>query len=96
VKEQEFLQQLQLDRVTLQMWISETWLAPMERAGETDFSEIDLARALLIKELKADMGVNDQGIGVILHLLDQLHGLRQAMKEFLGQPQEAGASRPQN
>jgi chaperone modulatory protein CbpM len=26
-----------------------------------------------------DLGVNDEGVGVILNLLDQLHGLRRAL-----------------
>jgi hypothetical protein len=29
------------------------------------------------------MGVNDEGIGIILDLLDQVHSLRQAMAETL-------------
>jgi chaperone modulatory protein CbpM len=29
--------------------------------------------------LKEDFGVNDEGIPLILHLLDQIHGLRRSM-----------------
>ncbi|CAJ0862654.1 hypothetical protein AMST5_01509 [freshwater sediment metagenome] len=83
MKRQEFLQHVALDHVTLEMWLTESWLAPAESSGELDFTEIDLARARLILELQKDMGVNDPGVGVILHLLDQLHGLRRAMKELL-------------
>jgi chaperone modulatory protein CbpM len=83
MKRQEFLQHVELDHVTLEMWLTESWLAPAESSGELDFTEIDLARARLILELQKDMGVNDPGVGVILHLLDQLHGLRRAMKELL-------------
>jgi chaperone modulatory protein CbpM len=83
VKEQEFLQHAELDHVTLKAWIGEAWLAPSDSAGEPNFSQIDLARARFILELQRDMGVNDPGVGVILHLLDQLHGLRRAMKELL-------------
>jgi chaperone modulatory protein CbpM len=88
LKEQEFLQHVQLDQITLRAWVAETWLAPAESSGEPEFSEIDLARARLIQQLKKDMGVNDEGIGVILHLLDQLHGIRRAMKELLGTAHE--------
>jgi chaperone modulatory protein CbpM len=83
MKRQEFLQHVALDHVTLEMWLTESWLAPAESSGELDFTEIDLARARLILELQKDMGVNDPGVGVILHLLDQLHGLRCATKELL-------------
>lgn len=33
----------------------------------------DIARMLLIRDLKEDFGVNDESIPVILYLIDQLH-----------------------
>ena len=30
-----------------------------------------------------DLGVNDEGVGVILNLLDQMHGLRRALADIL-------------
>lgn len=83
MKYQEFLQHIEVDRVTLDAWVAEAWLTPNEATGERDFNETDLARARLILELQKDMGVNDPGVGVILHLLDQLHGLRRVMKDLL-------------
>ena len=77
----EFLSRTQLDQETLEVWIGQQWLIPDETAGELAFSEIDLARAKLIRDLKHDMGVNTEGIGIILDLLDQMHSLRQAMAE---------------
>jgi len=44
---------------------------------------MDLARARLIRDLKNDLGVNDEGVGVILHLLDQIHGLRRTLEDLL-------------
>src|SRR5262249_12254478 len=58
-------------------------------------SDIDLARARLIRDLREDFGVNDEGISVILHLVDQMHGLRRSMQGLLdemrarGQPTDA-------
>jgi chaperone modulatory protein CbpM len=83
LKEQEFLQLTRLDHATLRIWIAEAWLAPSETAGEVVFSDLDLARARLILDLKQDMGVNDEGVGVILHLVDQMHGLRRVMSDLL-------------
>jgi chaperone modulatory protein CbpM len=40
---------------------------------------IDLARARLILDLRGAMGINDEGIDVILHLVDQIYGLRCAL-----------------
>jgi chaperone modulatory protein CbpM len=79
----DFLYRAQLDQETLEVWIEEEWLIPSEAADEPAFSEADLARAKLIRDLKHDMGVNDEGIGIILNLLDQMHSLRKAMADML-------------
>lgn len=82
IQEHEFLEKLCIDRHTLQIWIEEKWLLPKESAGGFQFSELDLARAHLIVDLREKMGVNDPGLDVILHLLDQMHGLRRAMSDL--------------
>jgi chaperone modulatory protein CbpM len=46
---------------------------------------VDLARAQLIRDLRDDLGVNDEGISVILHLLDQVHGLRRSMHRLVNE-----------
>ena len=79
----EFLDRAQLDRETLEVWIEEEWLVPGGTATELEFSEADLARAKLIRDLILDLGVNDEGVGVILNLLDQVHGLRKALAGVL-------------
>src|SRR3954447_24174027 len=79
----EFLAIIQLDAEVLQQWMQAGWLLPQEEGRTPNFSEIDLARAQLIRDLKHDLGVNDEGIPVILDLLDQLHGLRRALRELL-------------
>ena len=79
----EFLYRAQLDQETLEVWIAEEWLVPGGTATELLFSEADLARAELILDLKRDLGVNDEGVGVILNLLDQVHSLRTVLAEVL-------------
>ena len=71
----DFLYRAQLDQETLEVWIEEEWLVPGGTAGEPAFSDVDLARVKLIRDLKEDMGVNDEGVGIILNLLDQMHSL---------------------
>jgi chaperone modulatory protein CbpM len=39
------------------------------------------------------MGVNDEGLDVILHLIDQMHGLRRALAEALATMKEKGSGR---
>lgn len=79
----EFLYRAQLDQETLEVWIEEEWLVPGGTETELLFSEADLARAELIRDLKRDLGVNDEGVGVILNLLDQVHSLRTVLAEVL-------------
>ncbi len=87
----DFLERARLDRETLEVWIEEEWLLPGRTADELVFSEMDLARAKLIRDLKHDMGVNDEGVGVILNLLDQIHGLRKVMADLLRSAHEQSA-----
>ena len=70
-----------LDPRMVNAWNEAEWLLPVTARTGFDFSEADLARALLIQELKVDFGVNDEGIAIVLHLLDQLYGLRSLLKD---------------
>jgi len=79
---QEFLSLSGVDQETLDVWIEEEWLIPGDSSAGVSFSDIDVARARLIRDLKNDLGVNDAGVGVILNLLDQLHGLRRTFKQM--------------
>ncbi|MBX6741584.1 MAG: hypothetical protein IRY87_05985 [Acetobacteraceae bacterium] len=78
----EFLLRARIDAASLEAWIEAGWLLPRQAGPERVFSELDLARAWLIRDLRDSMGVNDEGIAVALGLLDQIHGLRQAMRRL--------------
>jgi chaperone modulatory protein CbpM len=79
----EFLMQSQLDNQSLQAWIEAGWLRPRgSRSGE-EFSDIDLARARFISQLRGDVGVNDEAVSIVLDLIDQIHGLRRLVRELL-------------
>jgi chaperone modulatory protein CbpM len=80
---QEFLIRCRVERHTVETWIAAGWLIPPQTEPEPGFSDVELARAQLIRDLREDLGVNDEGISVILHLLDQMHGLRRSMHELL-------------
>ena len=79
---QEFIGRSHLDTRTLNAWVEAEWLVPVASNKTFQFSEADLARARLIRDLKSDFGVNDEGIAIILHLLDQLYGLRCLVRDI--------------
>ncbi len=83
ISRQEFLLRARVDESTLIAWIEEEWIIPRNAAAAPEFAEVDLARAELIRDLKRDLDVNDAGIGVILNLVDQVHGLRRTVAELL-------------
>jgi chaperone modulatory protein CbpM len=82
MNKQEFLTHAGLQVRTLELWLDQRWLVPDQTSAEITFSETDVARAHLIRDLKSDFGVNDEGVDVILHLVDQLHGLRGAFEQL--------------
>jgi len=82
MSKQEFLTSSGLEVQTLEFWLEQQWLIPEESSAGATFSDRDVARARLIGQLKSDFGVNDEGVDVILHLMDQLHGMRRALAQL--------------
>ena len=82
LSKQEFLSLSGMEHDTLNAWIEEEWLIPSGSSVEPSFFDIDVARARLIRDLQLDFGVNDEGVGVILNLVDQLHGMRRTLMEL--------------
>jgi chaperone modulatory protein CbpM len=78
----EFLLAASLEVDTLDAWIEAGWLLPRSGEDNDRFSDIDIARAQLIRDL-AELGVNDEGIPVVLDLVDQLHGLRRTLRDLV-------------
>jgi chaperone modulatory protein CbpM len=79
----EFLMQTHLDARAVEAWIAAGWLRPNGNSASREFSDIDLARARLIAELRGDLGLNDEAIPVVLDLIDQVHGLRRLARALM-------------
>ena len=82
ISKEEFLSLSGIGHEMLNVWMEEEWLIPSGSSPEPSFSEIDIARARLIRDLQVDFGVNDEGVGVILNLVDQLYGMRRTLMEL--------------
>lgn len=79
----EFARQFGIEHRALHVWVERRWII----AEDGILREIDVARARLIRDMQFDLGVNDEGVEIALHLLDQIHDLRRAMgnlREELG------------
>jgi chaperone modulatory protein CbpM len=88
LNKQQFLTRVGLQVQTLELCLDHQWLIPDRTSTEMTFSDADIARAHLIRDLKSDFGVNDEGIDVILHLVDQLPGMRRAFEQLRRDVQE--------
>jgi chaperone modulatory protein CbpM len=75
-----FTSVLRIEVQVVERWVEAGWLAPAREGAALRFSEADVARARLIRDMADEMGVNAEGIAVALSLLDQVHGLRRALR----------------
>jgi chaperone modulatory protein CbpM len=78
----EIVTQVRIEATVLNHWVEVGWLVPRRSDSDQEFSEVDLARAHLIRDLQS-LGANDESIPVILDLVDQLHGVRKLLQEVL-------------
>jgi chaperone modulatory protein CbpM len=92
MKHSDFLVRASIEADVLEAWMAAGWVTPSAQAGEQQFSAIDVARVRLIQDLRGDIGVNDEGVSIILDLIDQLHGLRRT----LGQLRTALRTQPED
>ena len=72
---EEFSREFGIEHRTLHVWVTRRWII----AEGENLREIDVARARLIRDMQIDMGVNDEGVEIALHLIDQIHDLRRIM-----------------
>ncbi|MEH6526835.1 MAG: chaperone modulator CbpM [Sneathiella sp.] len=83
ITEQELVERLQgVSLKRLRLWVKRGWIAPAETSAGYHFSDIDVARLELVRQLKIDMAVNNDAIPIVLSLIDQLHGLRFELKSL--------------
>jgi len=94
MREHEFYLSVRIERHVVETWIDAGWIVPREAPEGRSFSAREAARVELIRDLKESFGVNDEGIDVILRLVDQVYGLRRSLRQVLsGSPRTRTAVR---
>ncbi len=77
-----------LKRAELRRWVAAGWVAPQRRGGEVRYREIDVARLQMIVQIRRDMRIAEEGMELVLSLVDQVYGLRNELRR-LGEAIEA-------
>jgi chaperone modulatory protein CbpM len=77
---EEILRLHHIERVDLTGWIEQRWVRPRETEDGYVFDEVDEARVALIGELRRDLMVKDDVLGLVLSLLDQLYATRRMLR----------------
>lgn len=84
----EFCKLIGINHDAVFRYIELEWLKPMSMGPKIKnikhikLDHEDMSRIRLIRELEHQMEINDHGISVVLHLLDQLHYLRNKLKSM--------------
>jgi chaperone modulatory protein CbpM len=66
----------------LRVWVRQGWIRPRAQPNH-GFTEADLARAAMIRDLEDKLGFDEEEVPVLLSLIDQIHGLRAELKGVL-------------
>jgi chaperone modulatory protein CbpM len=83
LSERDICAKLQRVKVTrLRVWVRQGWIRPAAEPPH-GFSEADLARAALIRDLEDTLGFDEDQVPVLLNLIDQIHGLRAELRTAL-------------
>ncbi len=73
----------------LEDWIARGWVCPTGEPPAWLFAETDIARVTLVRDLRLDVGIEPDALGLVLSLLDQLYATRHTLQAVLsGLPAE--------
>ncbi|MEN3975871.1 chaperone modulator CbpM [Emcibacter sp. SYSU 3D8] len=66
----------------LRMLVRNGWIRPERMEGAPAFSEVDVARVRLVCHLTDQLEIQEDDMPVILSLVDQVYGLRRALRNL--------------
>lgn len=65
-----------LDRVRLARFVRAEVIHPADAGGRMVYRQVDIARMELLCDLCDDFELDDDALGIVMGLVDQLHGTR--------------------
>lgn len=65
-----------LDRARLTRFVRTEVIRPADADGRMVYRRVDVARLELLCDLCDDFDLNDDALGIVMELVDQLHGTR--------------------
>ena len=73
-----------LDEMWIADWVARGWIQ-VEGADRTEwvFTEIDIARLHLLRDLHVDLAVDEEALPVVLSLVDQVYSLRRTLRTVM-------------
>ncbi|MBN1869516.1 MAG: hypothetical protein JW847_02925 [Candidatus Omnitrophica bacterium] len=80
-KKSELTAQYDLNEKLIVTCLEQEWIIPVNSEAQT-FDQEDVARLLLINDLKSELGVNDEAVPIILDLIDQIHSLKHRVEKY--------------
>lgn len=72
-----------LTQTRLTAYVGQAYLCPAQSEDGLVYSPADLARAELICDLVEQFNLQDDALGVVLSLIDQLHGVRGELQRVM-------------
>lgn len=76
----DILRIYRIEQVELTGWIEQRWVRPQRTADGYLFDRVDEARISLIGELRRDFACDEDVLGLVLSLLDQLYAARRMLR----------------
>lgn len=68
-----------IERAELELWVERSWVIPATVDPEPSFSDLDVARICLIRDLRHHVEVDEETMPLVLSLIDQLYATRRRM-----------------
>ena len=73
-----------LDEQHIADWVARGWVSAAGAGpAEWQFTDLDIARLLLLRDLHVELAMDEETLSLVLSLLDQVYGLRRTLRTVM-------------